>query len=777
MVTFEDVDGMTELNGKEFKIKIIDKTHFTIGDTRSFSPHSDYASGYVRRINVPKKIEFLEFSEAIKNPSTMQQQFDTTNQSRQVILSFIALQNLLEKSDKNLIEITGDELFECTQKVNSEIQIVDEINEQLIREFARECGSIISPMCSVIGGIVSQEIIKLLISKFTPIHQFFSIDYTKSLPKNTEYKLMNDRYDSYRIVFGNMQHEEMEKLSYLIVGFGSIGSELLKNLALMGFATKNEGQILTIDKGLIKKSDLNRNFLLKNEDIGKMRSEVVKQAVNSINPNVNISSKQLEINNETDLILSDKFYELFDGICGTMKNEKHENFLNSKCTFYNKPFLVSQTQGMKAVYQTIVPRITNCFENQLNNLFPLLELSGVFNFPKKYDQCCLFGILTYMQLFEKDPQLICSFFDGLIPKDSKINIDEKSKYELSIIKKFYIDEKCENFEDCIKWARMKFENLFNFHIQSLIENLPKNVWSHCLIPKSTTFDVNDENHIKFIKSASLLRAKVCQIEPTKIDIIQTAAQFDLSELAHEEKGVFNEEDFKNLYADQILQQTKLPKPEMFSKENNYDNDYSNVCFDFISSTVKIYSHIYKIKNNYDVDDDLEIKQYFRKIVPSLITTNSMIAGFVALEMYKIHCIDNDKQLSDFRSGEIDLSVPCFKVKEPEPCRYIECTKNNMKFTLWDKWEIEGNLTVNEFIEKVREKYNVNICMIAYKAFLIYSENLNQNRLNSKIVDIITNDFKNPIIDDKRYLGLDCVCIDDNDVDVEIPIISLVPFPK
>lgn len=301
LITFEDVEGMTELNGKEFVIKIIDKTHFTIGDTRLFNQHSEYASGYVRRINVPKKIEFLEFSEAIKNPSTMQQQFDTTNQSRQVILSFIALQNLLEKSDKNLIEITGDELFECTKKVNSEIQIVDEINEQLIREFARECGSIISPMCSVIGGIVSQEIIKLLISKYTPIHQFFSIDYTKSLPKNTEYKLMNDRYDSYRIVFGNMQHEEMEKLSYLIVGFGSIGSELLKNLALMGFATKNEGQILTIDKGLIKKSDLNRNFLLKNEDIGKMKSDVVKQAVNSINPNVNISSK-LEINNETDLI-------------------------------------------------------------------------------------------------------------------------------------------------------------------------------------------------------------------------------------------------------------------------------------------------------------------------------------------------------------------------------------------------------------------------------------------------------------------------------------------
>ena len=63
-------------------------------------------------------------------------------------------------------------------------------------------------------------------------------------------------------------------------------------------------------------------------------------------------------------------------------------------------------------------------------------------------------------------------------------------------------------------------------------------------------------------------------------------------------------------------------------------------------------------------------------------------------------------------------------------------------------------------------------MIVYKNSLIYCDNLNQNRLNSKIVDIITNEFKHPIIDGQYCLELNCACADD-----EIPTISLMLSPK
>lgn len=51
---------------------------------------------------------------------------------------------------------------------------------------------------------------------------------------------------------------------------------------------------------------------------------------------------------------------------------------------------------------------------------------------------------------------------------------------------------------------------------------------------------------------------------------------------------------------------KLPKPETFSKLNNYDNDFSNACFDFIVSTVNIRALNYNIINY----GERRIEQYY-----------------------------------------------------------------------------------------------------------------------------------------------------------------------
>ena len=75
---------------------------------------------------------------------------------------------------------------------------VDKVNEKVLSQFALTCQGSVSPMASVFGGIVGQEVLKACSGKFMPIHQFLYLDSFESLPDKIEardYALTKSRYD------------------------------------------------------------------------------------------------------------------------------------------------------------------------------------------------------------------------------------------------------------------------------------------------------------------------------------------------------------------------------------------------------------------------------------------------------------------------------------------------------------------------------------------------------------------------------------------------------
>lgn len=60
-------------------------------------------------------------------------------------------------------------------------------------------------------------------------------------------------------------------LKYFVVGAGAIGCELLKNFAMMGLGSDG-GRITVTDMDLIEKSNLNRQFLFRPQDVQKAKS-------------------------------------------------------------------------------------------------------------------------------------------------------------------------------------------------------------------------------------------------------------------------------------------------------------------------------------------------------------------------------------------------------------------------------------------------------------------------------------------------------------------------
>ncbi len=60
VVRLSEVEGMTELNGKEFRVNIKSPYSFTIGDTTKFGAYKK--GGFVEQIKTPVELEFKPLS-------------------------------------------------------------------------------------------------------------------------------------------------------------------------------------------------------------------------------------------------------------------------------------------------------------------------------------------------------------------------------------------------------------------------------------------------------------------------------------------------------------------------------------------------------------------------------------------------------------------------------------------------------------------------------------------------------------------------------------------
>lgn len=64
-----------------------------------------------------------------------------------------------------------------------------------------------------------------------------------------------------------MKTNENERSLIIQVGSGAIGCEMLKNFAMMGMGCDKDGAVYVTDMDSIEKSNLNRQFLFRSDDV------------------------------------------------------------------------------------------------------------------------------------------------------------------------------------------------------------------------------------------------------------------------------------------------------------------------------------------------------------------------------------------------------------------------------------------------------------------------------------------------------------------------------
>ena len=229
----------------------------------------------------------------------------------------------------------------------------------------------------------------------------------------------------------------------------------------------------------------------------------------------------------------------------------------------------------------------------------------------------------------------------------------------------------------------------------------------------------------------------------------------------------------NVDLDQISQlREELPKvselgdlrltPIEFEKD-----DDNNLHIDFIVAASNLRAINYKIPPA----DRHTSKLIAGKIIPAIATTTSVVGGLVCLELYKL--VQGFQTLERYKNGFVNLALPFFGFSEPIATPELEYSGNS--WTLWDRFEVQGEMTLSEFLHYFKEKHGLEITMLSQGVCMLYSffmaKAKAQERLGLPMSEVVKRVSKRRLEPHVKALVFELCCNDVDGNDVEVPYVK------
>ncbi|XP_033822683.1 ubiquitin-like modifier-activating enzyme 1 [Periophthalmus magnuspinnatus] len=786
-VIFSEVQGMTELNSLgPVQIKERGSCSFSICDTSSFSEYE--RGGIVTEVKQPCTIYFKSLSQTLTLDLELliTNDFGKIDRHKTLHLAFQALHGFVGK-EKRLprphCQSDADMILDAVRKLNEDVKL-EKLDEVAVKKFSFTAQGNLAPLCAFIGGLAAQEVIKACSRKFTPLKQWFYFDALESLPEDDNqveeslFSLKGTRYDGQIAVFGSDFQEKLERQKYFLVGAGAIGCELLKNFALIGLGA-GEGHITVTDMDHIEKSNLNRQFLFRSQDIGKPKSEVAARAVKAMNPQMNITAHQNRLATESEQVYDYHFFSGLDGAAAALDNVEARAYLDSCCVVHNKPMLEGGTLGSKGHTLVVVPRLTESYgpaKSSSKNEIPLCTLK---NFPHRIEHTLQWARDQFEGLFKQSPENVMmylrdeDFITRTLGRGEVEALQVFTEVWSSLMELSSGGRRPVHWEDCVQWARVQWETLFNNDIRQLLYCFPPHeVTSHGLpfwsgtkrCPHPLTFDPTNVTHMDYIVAAANLYGQTYGISGTRdraliSEILErvTVPEFTPQslkipvtdeEMEERESDEADKEKLEELKQKLSCPSLKSSMIEMFPMDFEKDDD-SNFHMDYITAASNLRAENYNIP----AVDRLESKRIAGRIIPAIATTTAAVSGLMCLELYKL--VQGHQNIRSYRTAFVNLAVMYFVLSLPSRAKPF--TVAGKSFTLWDNFLVEGRcsggqeMTLERLIQFVKEKCDLEVCSLFYGSSIIY--NGQKDRLQKTVSELIKMVTKAEIPPYKKMLEL------------------------
>lgn len=153
-----------------------------------------------------------------------------------------------------------------------------------------------------------------------------------------------------------------------VVGAGGLGSPALYYLASAGV-----GYIRIIDSDIVEMTNLNRQFLHFEKDIGREKAQSASEKLRLYNPDIQIHAATVPLDEKN----APEYLSGCDAVLSCVDNQQTRYLLNSACVKSGTPLIDGGVRGFEGYVLTVLPHVTPCYRCIFPNERQPQEVTGI----------------------------------------------------------------------------------------------------------------------------------------------------------------------------------------------------------------------------------------------------------------------------------------------------------------------------------------------------------------------------------------------------------------
>ncbi|HEY7733317.1 MAG TPA: ThiF family adenylyltransferase [Nitrososphaera sp.] len=237
------------------------------------------------------------------------------------------------------------------------------VSEQMGDDFKRRVFDHNGKPRSLINIYINGKNMRFSSGMTTPLKDGDSVYILPAVAGGAE--LTSDELQRYsrQVMLEEIGFEGMEKIrsaKVCVVGAGGIGNPVITQLVAMGI-----GSLRIVDRDVIEVTNLHRQHLYTDDDIGRVKVEAAAERLRKLNPGVQIEAVPTSVTKFT----AESIVKGFDVVVDALDSVDARYALNDACIKNDIPLIYAGAIGVTGSVSTILPNKSAC----LRCMFPELN--------------------------------------------------------------------------------------------------------------------------------------------------------------------------------------------------------------------------------------------------------------------------------------------------------------------------------------------------------------------------------------------------------------------